>query len=82
MDGSTYPQTSLGRPIVDTTDVYPRAWDEVAEIRVFRASQAEWERLISWRSEMGRKGWKLLRVNTKESQMVAVFGRTRQELIR
>lgn len=63
------------------SDVYPRAWDDVAEIRVFRTSQSEWERLISWRTDMGRKGWKLLRVNTRESQLVAIFGRTRQELV-
>ena len=65
----------------DNTDpLYPAAWDEVAEIRVFRAKAGEWERLISWRADMKRKGWKLLRVNTGDTEITAVFGRTRSDL--
>ena len=82
LDGSDFPRASSATRVLEAADAYPQAWDEVAEIRVFRASQSEWQRLISWRSEMGRKGWKLLRVNTKHSQIVAIFGRTRGELIR
>ena len=65
-----------------TSDSYPAAWNEVADIRVFKAAPNEWTRLISWRTDMLRKGWKLLRVSTKENQMIAVFGRTREELMR
>ncbi len=64
-----------------TSDAYPAAWNDVADIRVFRAAPNEWTRLISWRSDMRRKGWKLLRVSTKENEMIAVFGRTREELL-
>lgn len=59
---------------------YPPSWDQVAEVRVFRAAVAEWERLISWRADMKRKGWKLLRVNTRDTEITAVFGRTRSDL--
>lgn len=59
---------------------YPASWDDVADIRVFRAEVAEWERLITWRGDMKRKGWKLLRVNTKDTEITAVFGRTRTDM--
>lgn len=59
---------------------YPDAWDRVAEIRVFRTNPNEWERLIAWRGDMRRKGWKLLRVNTRAEELTAVFGRTRPEM--
>jgi len=60
--------------------VYPPEWDDVAEIRVFRATETEWSRLLSWRQDMRRRGWKLLRVDTSGTQIVAIFGRTRSEL--
>ena len=65
----------------DKTDPpYPASWDQVAEIRVFRATVSEWERLIAWRGDMKRKGWKLLRVNTRDTEITAIFGRTRSDL--
>jgi hypothetical protein len=60
--------------------IYPPSWEEVAELRVFKTTPDEWTRLIAWRADMRRKGWKLLRVNTEEHEMVAVFGKTRPEL--
>lgn len=59
---------------------YPESWEKVAELRVFRTTNDEWAKLITWRSDMKRKGWKLLRVTTEGSRMAAVFGRTRGEL--
>ena len=68
-------------PEANLTDgAYPASWDQVAEIRVFRATTDEWERLITWRGDMKRKGWRLLRVNTKDTEIIAVFGRTREEM--
>ena len=59
---------------------YPDTWEEVAELRVFRATATKWASLIAWRAEMRRKGWKLLKVTTESAEIVAVFGRTRAEL--
>ena len=59
---------------------YPETWEKVAELRVFRSTQGEWAKLISWRGDMKKKGWKLLKVTTETDSMVAVFGRTREEL--
>ncbi len=42
---------------------YPADWEEVAELRVFRTTEERWQRLINWRSDMRRKGWRLLRVS-------------------
>ncbi len=61
---------------------YPRYWEDVAELRVFRTTEQRWQRLIGWRSEMGRKGWKLLQVSADGNDMVAVFGRTKDQLLR
>ena len=67
-------------PSEDAPSAYPQAWDDVAEVRVFRTSQEQWVKLIGWRREMRRRGWKLLRVDTERREMVAVFGRTRADL--
>ncbi len=60
---------------------YPLDWEDVAELRVFRTTEERWQRLIGWRAEMQRKGWKLLRVSADGGEMVAVFGRTKDELL-
>lgn len=60
---------------------YPADWEQVADLRVFKTTPKEWERLVSWRGDMKKKGWKLLRVTTSAGQLSAVFGRTRQELL-
>lgn len=60
---------------------YPPDWEDVAELRVFRTTAERWQRLIGWRAEMRRKGWKLLRVTAEAGEMVAVFGRTKDSLL-
>ena len=61
---------------------YPEDWEAVAELRVFRTTGQRWQRLIGWRAEMGRKGWKLLQVGADGSDMVAIFGRTKDKLLK
>lgn len=61
---------------------YPEDWEAVAELRVFRTTEQRWQRLIGWRAEMGRKGWKLLQVTANRGEMVAVFGRTKDKLLK
>jgi hypothetical protein len=56
---------------------YPVQWEQVADLRVFRTTAQEWEKLIGWRTDMRKRGWKLLRVSSEGSEMVAVFGRTK-----
>lgn len=56
---------------------YPRSWESRADVRVFRAPTKDWERLLQWRSDMSRRGWKLLRVSRDGDEMVAIFGRPR-----
>lgn len=56
---------------------YPEHWDRVAEIRVFRALATEWQKLITWRTDLGKRGYRLLRVVSEGDDMVAVFGRSR-----
>jgi len=58
---------------------YPPQWEDVADLRVFRTTSSEWERLISWRSDMGKRGWKLLRVSSEGAEMIAIFGRTKAD---
>ena len=60
---------------------YPVDWERVAELRVFRTTPHEWEKLIRWRSDMRRKGWRLLQVSSDAGDLVAVFGRTKEELL-
>ena len=59
---------------------YPEHWERVAELRVFRAPHAAWERLIAWRNDMRKLGWRLLRVTSDKDELVAVFGKTKTEL--
>jgi hypothetical protein len=56
---------------------YPEAWENVAELRVFRTTAKDWERLIAWRTDMRKRGWKLLKVTSDEVELVAVFGKTK-----
>jgi hypothetical protein len=58
---------------------YPAQWEQVADLRVFRATVEEWEKLIGWRADMRKRGWKLLRVTSEDTEMVAVFGRTKSD---
>lgn len=63
-----------------TSKPYPETWENVAELRVFRTTSKEWAKLITWRNEMKRKGWRLLKVSTESTEMTAVFGRTREDI--
>ncbi|HWC72695.1 MAG TPA: hypothetical protein VG454_02075 [Gemmatimonadales bacterium] len=56
---------------------YPPHWENVADLRVFRTTAAEWEKLIGWRTDMRKRGWKLLKVLIESSEVVAIFGRTK-----
>ena len=68
-------------PLETDAPPYPPDWEDVAELRVFRTTVERWQRLIGWRAEMRRKGWKLLRVSADAGEMVAVFGRTKDTLL-
>ena len=72
MSRSTSPQ--------DRNKPYPEAWEQVAELRVFRTSARDWERLITWRQDMRKRGWKLLKVTSDEVELVAVFGKSKTDL--
>lgn len=69
----------MSRPTTpqDRNKPYPEAWEQVAELRVFRTSARDWERLITWRQDMRKRGWKLLKVTSDEVELVAVFGKTK-----
>jgi len=56
---------------------YPPHWETVADLRVFRATAEEWEKLIGWRTDMLKRGWKLLKVLSEDAEVVAIFGRTK-----
>ena len=47
---------------------------------MFRTSARDWERLITWRQDMRKRGWKLLKVSSDEVELVAVFGKTKSDL--
>jgi hypothetical protein len=64
-----------------TSPTYPVDWERVADLRVFRTTHLEWSKLIGWRGDMQRKGWRLLQVSSDSDNMVAVFGRTKPELL-
>ncbi len=57
---------------------YPPQWEETAEIRVFRAPHAEWDKLSAWSADMRKRGWRLLRVSSDHGQIVAVYGKSRR----
>ena len=59
---------------------YPEAWETVADLRVFRTAAGDWPKLIGWRADMRKRGWKLLRVASDEKELVAVFGKTKSDL--
>ena len=56
---------------------YPDAWEQVADLRVFRTDPAEWEKFIGWRQDMKKHGWKLLKVTNESGELVAVFGKSK-----
>lgn len=64
----------------DQNKPYPESWEQVADLRVFRTSAKDWDRLITWRQDMRKRGWKLLKVTSDDVELVAVFGKTRATL--
>ena len=56
---------------------YPAHWEQVADLRVFRTTAEEWEKLIGWRTDMLKRGWKLLKVSSEDTEIMAIFGRTK-----
>jgi hypothetical protein len=44
---------------------------------VLRAPVNDWQKLITWRSDLGKRGFRLLRVVSEGGEMVAIFGRSR-----
>jgi hypothetical protein len=59
---------------------YPESWELVADLRVFRTDPTDWDRLATWRQDMRKRGWKLLKVTSDEVELVAVFGKTKTDL--
>ena len=58
---------------------YPAHWERVADLRVFRTTTEEWQKLIAWRTDMGKRGWRLLRVSHEGPELLAIFGRTKAD---
>jgi hypothetical protein len=56
---------------------YPDAWEQVADLRVFRTSAEDWDRLATWRHDMTKRGWRLLKVTSDEVELIAVFGKAK-----
>jgi hypothetical protein len=60
--------------------LYPKDWESQAELRILRARPGEWDKLPTWRTDMTRKGWQLLRVHSDSNELVAIFGKTRRAM--
>jgi len=71
------PTTSTPVTAKPSSVPYPPHWENVADLRVFRTTAAEWEKLIGWRTDMRKRGWKLLKVSSEDTEVVAIFGRTK-----
>jgi len=67
--------THFRRPPART--LYPAHWNEVADVRVLRAKPEEWPKLSTWRRDMTRRGWLLLKVSTSDTELTAVFGKAK-----
>ena len=44
-------------------------------MKVFRATSGDLEKVVGWRTDMLKRGWKLLRVSSDANEIVAVFGK-------
>jgi hypothetical protein len=71
---------SRSRPSRDSDRPYPESWEQVADLRVFRTDAEDWDRLATWRADMRKRGWKLLKVTSDEVELIAVFGKTRGDV--
>ena len=62
----------------DGTDPpYPAHRERMAHLRVFRTSFGQWDKVVGWRADMVKRGWRLLRVSSDTEEIVAVFGKTK-----
>ena len=66
-------------PSPERNKPYPESWEQVADLRVFRTDAKDWDRLATWRQDMRKRGWKLLRVTSDDVELVAVFGKTKAD---
>jgi hypothetical protein len=57
--------------------LYPLSWEKVAHLRVFRTTSGNWDKMVAWRTDMVKRGYRLLRVSSDAEEIVAVFGKTR-----
>jgi hypothetical protein len=64
----------------EPTRLYPESWEQVADLRVFRTDASDWDRLATWRQDMRKRGWKLLKVTSDDVELIAVFGKTKTDL--
>ena len=46
----------------------PPHWEQVADLRIFRTTAEQWEKLIAWRADMNQRGWKPLRVSSEGAE--------------
>jgi hypothetical protein len=73
------PESSVTCEVRERSDKpYPLEWERSAEIRVLRARVNDWQKLLSWRADMGKRGWRLLDVHSEGDQLTAIFGRPRE----
>lgn len=56
---------------------YPAKWESVAHLRVFRTAPGDWPKVVGWRTDMLKRGWRLLKVSSDAEEIVAVFGKTK-----
>ena len=56
---------------------YPAKWESVAHLRVFRTAPGDWAKVVAWRTDMIKRGWRLLRISSNAEEIVAVFGKTK-----
>ena len=59
---------------------YPDEWENVAHLRVLRTVAGDWDKLIGWRNDMTKRGFRLLKVTSDDKEIVAVFGKTKTSL--
>jgi hypothetical protein len=45
-----------------------------------RTVAGDWDKLIGWRNDMTKRGWRLLKVTSDDKEIVAVFGKTKTTL--
>lgn len=67
----------MAAPAKPSDRPYPANWEAVADLKVLRTASGDWDKVVAWRTDMLKRGWKLLRITSDGSETVAVFGKTR-----